>query len=309
MRVSLTEIARVLRGKVVGNQVLAPGPNHSAKDRSLSVRLSAGSPDGFIVHSHAGDDFRACRDYVADALGMALDRWRQDRPVDPAEEARRAKARQQAEARERADIIRRQKAAGRIWEEARTPLGTIVETYLRSRCLDLPEEIAGDVLRFHSRCPFGEGMTAPAMVAALRCVRTGDIIGIHRTALTPDGVKVGRKMLGTATGAAVMLDAEDTVSTGLAIGEGIETCLAARQLGIRPTWALGSTANVAAFPVLDGIETLTLLGELGDGGASDRACSEVGTRWHRASRSVDIITPKIGNDLNDVVKGGATTWR
>lgn len=309
MGMSLPEIARALRGKVVGNQVLAPGPNHSAKDRSLAVRLSAGSPDGFIVFSHAGDDFRACRDHVATALGMAPDRWRQDRPTDPAEEARRAKARQQAEAQERAAVARRQRSAVAIWQEARGPLGTIVEIYLRSRFLGLPEEIAGDVLRFHPRCPFGEGMTTPAMVAALRCVRTGDIIGIHRTALTPDGVKVGRKMLGTAAGAAIMLDAEDTVSTGLNIGEGIETCLAARQLGLRPTWALGSTANIAAFPVLDGIETLTLFGELGDGGASDRACTEVGTRWHRAGRSVDIVTPKIGNDLNDTLKGGATTWR
>lgn len=309
MGISLPEIARALRGKVVGNQVLAPGPNHSAKDQSLSVRLSAGSPDGFIVFSHAGDDFRTCRDHVASALGMSSDRWRQDRPADPDEVARRANARQQAEAQERAAIARRQRSAVTIWQEARTPVGTLVETYLRSRCLDLPEEIAGDVLRFHARCPFGEGTTAPAMVAALRCVRTSDIVGIHRTALTPDGVKVGRKMLGTAAGAAIMLDAEDTVSTGLNIGEGIETCLAARQLGLRPTWALGSTANIAAFPVLDGIETLTLLGELGDGGASDRACTEVGTRWHRAGRSVDIITPKIGNDLNDVVKGGASTWR
>lgn len=309
MGISLPEIARALRGKVVGNQVLAPGPNHSAKDQSLSVRLSPGSPDGFIVFSHAGDDFRTCKDYVAAALGMSVDRWRQDRPLDPAEEARRIKARQQAEAQERADIARRQQRAIAIWHVARSPLNTIVQTYLRSRALDLPDEIAGEVLRFHPRCPFGEGTTAPAMVAALRCVRTGDIIGVHRTALTPDGLKVGRKMLGTATGAAIMLDAEDTVSTGLNIGEGIETCLAARQLGLRPTWALGSTANIGAFPVLPGIETLTLLGELGDGGASDRACTEVGTRWHRAGRSVDIITPKIGNDLNDVVKGGASTWR
>ena len=310
MGLTLSEIARLLRGDVIGNRVLVPGPPpHSSKDRSLSIWLSPSVADGFLVHSFAGDDFRICRDYVATALGMSADRRRQDRLTDPADEARRAKACQKAGVQERADIARRQRRAVSIWQEARNPLSTIVETYLRSRALDLPVEIAGDVLRFHARCPFGEGVTAPAMVAALRCVRTGDIIGIHRTALTPDGLKVGRKMLGTATGAAIMLDAEDTVSVGLNIGEGIETCLAARQLGLRPTWALGSTANIAAFPVLDGIESLTLLGECDDGGASDRACTEVGTRWHRAGRSVDVITPKIGKDLNDVVKRGATSWR
>ena len=308
MGISLSEIARALRGKVVGNQVLAPGPNHSTKDQSLSVRLSAGSPDGFIVFSHAGDDFRTCRDYVADALGLSADRWRQERPLDPAEEARRRVARQQSEAKEIADTARRQRRAVAIWQEAGDPHGTIVETYLRSRSLDLPEDIAGEVLRFHPRCPFGEGTTAPVMVAAMRCVHTGEIVGIHRTALTLDGAKVGRKMFGTATAAAIMLDGEDTVLSGLSVGEGIESCLAARQLGIRPTWALGSTANIAAFPVLDGVEALTLLGEKGDGGASDRACAAAGTRWHAAGRAVDIVLPKIGGDLNDVVLGGAQTW-
>jgi hypothetical protein len=307
MGVSLPEIARALGGKINGHQVLAPGPGHSPRDQSLSVRLSVGSPDGFIVYSHSGDDWRVCRDHVAGALGLPLDRRREARPPDPAEVERRREAQRRAEAERQADVARRQRRSIEIWREGRDPRGTIVETYLRSRCLDLPAEVTGDVLRYHAHCPWESGKV-PAMVAALRCVRTGEVVGIHRTALTMDGRKVGRKMLGTATGAAIMLDAEEAVTTGLAIGEGIETCLAARQLGIRPTWALGSTANIAAFPVLDGVESLTLLGELGDGGASDRACTEVGTRWHNTGRAVDIITPKTGNDLNDVVRGGAKTW-
>lgn len=309
MGVSLPEIARALRGKVVGNQVLCAGPGHSSKDQSLSVRLSVASPDGFIVFSHAGDDFRACRDYVAGALGLSSDRWRQDRPIDPVEEARRIEARRRADEKERADAVRRQRRAVAMWQEARDPRDTLVQIYLASRRLDLPDEVAGDVLRFHPRCPWGEGAVAPAMVAALRCIRTGEITGIHRTALTPDGAKLGRKMLGTATGAAIMLDAEDAVTTGLAIGEGIETCLAARQLGIRPTWALGSVGAIAEFPVLDGIETLTVLAENDTTGASERACQKVGTRWIAAGRTADSITPKTGTDLADVVMGGASTWR
>ena len=42
------------------------------------------------------------------------------------------------------------------------------------------------------------------------------------------------------------------------VGEGVETCLAARQLGLRPAWALGSLSQIANFPVLAGIESLTL---------------------------------------------------
>lgn len=309
MGVSLPEIARALRGKVVGNQVLAPGPNHSAKDQSLSVRLSVASPDGFIVFSHAGDDFRTCRDYVAAALGMASDRWRQTRPIDPAEEARRIEARRRADEKEKADAARRQRRALAMWQEARDPRDTLVQIYLASRRLILPDEVAGDVIRFHPRCPWGEGAFAPAMVAPLRCVRTSEIVGIHRTALSPDGGKIGRKMYGTAAGAAIMLDAEDAVTTGLAIGEGIETCLAARQLGIQPTWALGSVGAIADFPVLDGIETLTVLAENDTTGASERACQKVGTRWIAAARAAEKITPKTGTDLADVVMGGASTWQ
>ncbi|WP_264051671.1 DUF7146 domain-containing protein [Methylobacterium flocculans] len=310
MGVSLTlpEIARAVNGKVVGNRVIARGPGHSRLDGSLSITLAPGTPDGFLVHSFAGDDFRTCKDYVAGLLGMSADRWRHDRPVDPAEEARRAKARQQAEAKERADIARRQRCAVAIWQEARNPLGTIVETYLRSRALDLPGEIAGDVLRFHARCPFGEGTTAPAMVAAMRCVRSGDIVAIHRTALSPDGVKLGRKMLGSVAGAAVMLDSSDAVSAGLTIGEGIESTLAGRQLGLLPAWALGSAGAIADFPVLDGIETLTVLAENDITGTSARACQKVGARWIAAGRLADSITPKIGTDMNDVLMGGAREW-
>ena len=57
-------------------------------------------------------------------------------------------------------------------------------------------------------------------------------------------------MLGRAKGAAIKLDPDDDVTLGLHIGEGIETCLAARQLGYRPVWALGSAGAIAAFPVL-----------------------------------------------------------
>jgi hypothetical protein len=54
----LQAVAKALGGKVTGHQVLAPGPRHSARDRSLAVRFDAGAPDGFLVFSHAGDDWR-----------------------------------------------------------------------------------------------------------------------------------------------------------------------------------------------------------------------------------------------------------
>jgi hypothetical protein len=69
--VSLQEIARALNGEIRGNQVAAPGPGHSAEDRSLSVTLSDKVDEGFIVKSFApGDDWRTCKDYVLEKLGL-----------------------------------------------------------------------------------------------------------------------------------------------------------------------------------------------------------------------------------------------
>ena len=67
---SLALWARDLGGEISGGQILCPGPQHSEKDRSLSVRLDASVPDGFVVYSHSGDDAIACRDYVRAKVGL-----------------------------------------------------------------------------------------------------------------------------------------------------------------------------------------------------------------------------------------------
>ena len=88
---------------------------------------------------------------------------------------------------------------------------------------------------------------------------------------------------------------------GLAIGEGIETVMQGRQLGFRPGWALGSAGGIKAFPVLGGIECLTIHAERDDTNA--RAVETCAARWHRAGREVVIIEPRSGSDLNDAMRG------
>jgi hypothetical protein len=70
INMDLRSLARALNGEVSDNQVLAPGPNHSLKDRSLSVKLDASAPDGFVVNSFANDDPIECRDYVREKAGL-----------------------------------------------------------------------------------------------------------------------------------------------------------------------------------------------------------------------------------------------
>jgi hypothetical protein len=71
---SIDKIAELLGGEVRGNgEVLAPGPGHTSHDRSLSVRPDNAAPNGFLVHSFAGDDPFLCRNYVLGKLGGRLE--------------------------------------------------------------------------------------------------------------------------------------------------------------------------------------------------------------------------------------------
>jgi Toprim domain-containing protein len=101
-------------------------------------------------------------------------------------------------------------------------------------------------------------------------------------------------MLGPVHHTAVKLD---PCGRDLIIGEGIETCMAARQLGHKPAWALGSVGAISFFPIVDGVKRLLILGETGK--ASEEAIRLCGRRWQRAWRRVQIIMPDIGSDIND----------
>jgi putative DNA primase/helicase len=280
----LRAIARALGGEVVGRQVVAPGPRHSRRDRSLSIRLSATAPEGFLAFSHAGDDFAECRDYVKRALGMPTDKptppqhTREPRPPQPNAD--------DSAATRTTDAIK-------VWREGVDPRGTLAELYLAGRGLDLGEDIAGDVLRWHP--------LTKAMLALFRDIRTDEPRAISRTFINDAALKIGRKFLGPVGGCAVKLDADEEVLAGLHIGEGIETCLAARQLGLRPTWALGSKGAIGTFPVLSGLECLTILAEPD----AEREIDAGAIRWHAAGREVLINRPIGGKDLNDAVRGAS----
>lgn len=287
----IRHIARMLGGDVVGRRsVIAPGPGHSAADRSLSINFSPSSAgrDGFVVFSHAGDDPIVCRDYVRDRLQLGdwLPGERGPLPVAVMPDT------------DQEDRIR---FALRLWQEATDPRGTVVETYLSSRGLPLDGDIAGAVLRFHPSLKFNGG-TTPGLIALFRDIRTDEPCGIHRTFLDREGKKLDRKMLGRAKGAAIKLDSDENVTMGLTVGEGIESCMSGRLAGFTPSWALGSADAIAGFPALPGIECLTILGETDATGANERATKICARRWLQAGAEVIAVKPKGAGDLNDVVR-------
>ena len=197
------------------------------------------------------------------------------------------------------DVGERTALALRLWNEAHDPRDTPAAVHLASRDLTLTDDVAGDVIRFHPKLKF-EGVHVGAIVALFRDVASNEPCGIHRTFLDSDGRKLDRKMLGRARCAAIKLDADENVTLGLHIGEGLETCLAARLAGFRPVWALGSASAIAVFPVLSGMEAITVLGEVNDGGVNHRATKACAARWIEAGREAFIVAPLSGDDLNDV---------
>jgi putative DNA primase/helicase len=304
--ITLQQLRAALGGEISGNQVLCPGPGHPTRDRSLAVRPT--SDGGFIVHTFsAADDWKTCRDYVRWKLGLPA--WRPGDEQDRRMPRRHLRAFDQAvvdqEAEERRPYTEDEKArsalAVRIWDGGSDPRGTLAERYLNERRkLDLPPHLAVTMLRFHARCPWrdentGTTIFVPALIAAFRSIDDDKITAIHRIALNPDGSKIGRRMLGVVHRTAVMLDPPGDVLT---IGEGIETCMAARELGFAPAWALGSVGRISKFPLIDGVKTLKILGEAGT--ASTAAVDFCVPRWRAAGRQVQTIMPDHPfSDLND----------
>jgi putative DNA primase/helicase len=303
MRLTLQQLARALGGEVSGRSVLAPGPGHSRRDRSMQVTLSATAWNGYIVHSHAGDGWQDCRKYIDRHFGFPAFRYeRRQRPA-----SRQAYFSRKVSADSNAG---KQELALTIWREAIDPRGTLVEAYLRNRGLQLPDE-ASEVIRFQPACPFGSERL-PAMVALIRNIATDAPQGIQRTALAADGRaikrdgKTFRMTLGPAREGAVKIDPDEDVTQGLTIGEGVETCLTARQKGLRPAWACLGTAGLANFPVLAGVEGLHILCENDSNGASRRAVARCAHRWNLAGRKVLFVEPEREfDDINGELRGAS----
>lgn len=275
---SAAAIARTLKGQRTGSGWLIRCPCHD--DRSPSCSISDGAAGRLLVHCFAGCD---PTDILASLGGF------QDNQVPDAAPARPP--------RPAADNSGRAVA---LWDEHRLAVGSRVEAYLRSRKLVL---FPGLDLGFHPRCPRGPYEAReylPAMLAPMRHIHDNRLTAVHRTFLTADGSSKApgqaKMMLGDARDAAIKLNPDDQVTTGLGVCEGIETGLALIGRGWHPIWALASAGGIARFPVLDGIECLTIFADQDEPGlAAARTCAD---RWAFAGKEVRICTPHAGDWLD-----------
>ena len=189
-----------------------------------------------------------------------------------------------------------------------------VSRYLARRGCALPEN---DILE-HSAHGHPSGHVGPVMVAVITDPATGERLSLHRTWLKPDGsgkADIAKPRLlwkGLPSRGGVRLFDDAEVTHGLCIAEGIETALAAAR-GFGPaTWACLSAGNIATFPVLDGIECLTIVADNDAPDARGRragqdAAEECARRWHAAGREVRIWTaPTEGADFADLAQARAS---
>jgi hypothetical protein len=291
------EVAR--RGiKLVGRgECVGPCPVCGGRDRfSINVKKQVWNCRGCakggdvvdLVQHLDGVDFKVA------VVTLGGDERKPIAPVKPTEHHERKE-----------DDQEKTKRALKIWDEASEVNGTLAEQYLRRRGLELPED--DEALRYFSPCPFA-GTTYPALIALFRDIVTNEPRAIHRIAITAGGILIAKRMLGRVGGCAVKLDADADVEHGLAVGEGIETMIAARMRGFRPAWALGSAGTLKNFTVLNGVECLSIIvdhdpPDKNGRQAGQEAALECSQRWTAAGREVRRVVPRRqGGDMADLVE-------
>ncbi|MGX9426274.1 DUF7146 domain-containing protein [Bradyrhizobium sp. LeoA1S1] len=187
----------------------------------------------------------------------------------------------------------------KIWSGVLPLRGSLAEQYLASRSIGVPDE-ALDVLGFHPNCPFGS-RRAPALVALIQDIVTGEPVGVHRRELTFDGTSSAPPMaLGPKSHGAIMLASPRDGE--LTIGEGVETCLAGMMLGFEPAWSVLDAGGIAKFPILDHVQRLTILVDNDGSGTGQRAATTCHDRWAAAGKGVRRVMPNTsGHDANDLL--------
>jgi len=307
------EIARRLAGRIdqLVAELLPAGRREGHEWRCGSV---AGEPgDSLGVHLY-GDKAGVWADFSTDQRGDALDlvvAVLGKRLGEAMVWSRRwlGLAGDEAELPARATQHRSERPSGgrcrdfwrAPWRAARAIPGTPAERYLGSRCLRFLDPL-GRSLRFaacHPRRDHSDKIELhPALLALLRDVRDGRPCGIINIYLRPDGDDrlrdpKGKTSWGRAAGAAVMLSGFGEPTYSLTICEGVETGIGLLMADLAPVWCCGGSGNLSSFPVLSGVECLTVAADADPPG--QRAAAAVAKRWQRAGRDAVIVAPAYGD--------------
>jgi hypothetical protein len=273
----------------------APCPAHGGKSATLSV--SEGHDGRLLLKCFA----ECSTNDVLTAMGLQVrDLFDTDAP--PAVRAPRAAPMQELEQTD--DGRRKVRLASELWGAARhLTRGPGVDYLLGRSCRIPPAD--GDMRWLPEASLFG--FTGSALVGRItRATDAREAIGLHLTWLKRDGDswrRTERRYLGGKKGGVVRLWPDEAVNVGLGIAEGIETALAAAHV-FQPVWACMDAGNLTEFPLLAGIEALTIFADNDESGTGQRAADTVAHRWATAGREARmVLAERVGSDiLDEVVK-------
>lgn len=221
-----------LGGKWSGNTAMCCCPSHADRTPSLSIRQG---DRGILVTCHAGCDSRDVMRELARVVRIPA--------IVPASVQRSSPG--------------QRKPHLAIWRSAKLIEGTLAEHYVRDvRGLRAPL----DDLRFHARCPRGQGAYAsfePALLVGMR--RKGEIAAIQRIFLDPQTSAYTAKLtLGSAIGAAWT---NGHPARTIGICEGFETAAAYTSLTGIQAWATMGAKRFHQLTIPPSVETAILLAD------------------------------------------------
>lgn len=258
--ISFYELDRLCGGRPGKTDVPCPlcGPDrkHNANRNRKTLRIWR-KDDGFISYVCAR----------CDAKGYAHE--------PRATKLSLRKTTDEADDRERVERIKRAQA---LWAQTVPLAGTLGHKYLTEiRGLKIDNLNLEHVLRWHERHRM--------MIALMTDPLTKEPRGIHRTFLDAEGNKLERKMLGPQ--GVIRLSPDEQVTQGLGICEGIEDGLAILLSGWAPIWAATCAGAIQRFPLLAGIEALTIFQD--DDHAGRAAAIKCAKTWDKARREVFLV--------------------
>lgn len=280
----LTDHGIELRHDGAGTQRLpCPACGRGPRDSALAITVN---PDGTVVWVCHRCGFKGCARERTESITKPP-----SRPLP-----RRAEPERHERLTERASAL---------WA-ACVPItgGTVAAKYLEFRGCALPPvdsdlRMHADVLHWPTQQRF------PALIGLITDAVTCTPLSLHFTFLKPDGMgKAGTacdKLLlpkHRKSGGVIRLWPDDAVTDGLGIAEGIETALSVAH-AFTPVWACVDAANLGSFPVLPGIECLTIFCDHDESKIGERHAKACAERWHAAGREVFLCTPRAPGDWND----------
>jgi hypothetical protein len=275
-------ITKALGGMWAGSYGLARCPTHDDRKPSLKVSDDPDRRDGIDLHCFAGCSWQDVKaelarqgliEFPAAAQRMLTRCFQTPRPKPKPQDS---PARLELSPEDRTRI------AVQIWTQS-TPLpdtlGWRYFTERRGLHIGLLDPL-DHALRWYER--------DKAIIGLMTCPAAGRPTGIHRTFLDHDGCKTERKMLGPM--GIIRLSPDEQVTEVLGLCEGVEDGLAILLSGWGPVWVATCAGAIKNFPVLSGIESLTIFGDTDPTGME--AAAECADRWRERGCDVTISRPE-----------------